>query len=139
VVVVHRRDELRAHKQLQERAFASPNMEFVWDSVAEEVLGDDKVTGLRVRNVKTEARQVIDTDGVFVYIGLIPATKILRGQIALDEAGYVIADDHQRTSVPGVFAAGDVQNPEFRQCVVAAGSGAAAAIQAERYLSANPM
>jgi thioredoxin reductase (NADPH) len=139
VIVVHRRDELRAHQQLQERAFSTPNMEFVWDSVAEEILGDDKVTGVRVRNVKTDARHVIDTDGVFVYVGLIPATKILRGQIDLDEAGYVITDDHQRTNVPGVFAAGDVQNPEFRQCVIAAGSGAAAAIEAERYLSANPV
>ena len=138
VIVVHRRDELRASKQLQERAFANPKMRFVWDSVAEEILGESKVTGVRVCNVKTEARQVIDTDGVFVYAGLIPATKIFRGQIELDPAGYVITDDHQRTNVPGVFAAGDVQNPDFRQCVIAAGAGATAAIQAERYLSAHP-
>jgi thioredoxin reductase (NADPH) len=138
VIVVHRRDELRAHKQLQERAFATPNMRFVWDSVATEILGDNKVSGVRVRNVKTDETQVVETDGVFVYIGLIPATKIFRGQVELDEAGYVIADDHQRTSVPGVFAAGDVQDPDFRQCVVSAGTGAKAAIQAERYLSAHP-
>lgn len=135
VTVVHRRDELRAHKQLQERAFANPKMHFVWDSVAEEVLGNETVHGVRVRNVKTDERDVIDTDGVFVYVGLIPATKILRGQVELDDSGYVITDDHKRTSVPGVFAAGDVENPEFRQCVIAAGSGATAAIQAERYLS----
>ena len=137
VIVVHRRDQLRAHKQLQERAFATPNMRFVWDSVATEVLGDGKVTGVRVRNVKTDESQVIETDGVFVYIGLIPATRILSGQLEMNEAGYVITDDHQRTNVPGVFAAGDVENPDFRQCVVAAGSGASAAIQAERYLSAQ--
>lgn len=136
VIVVHRRDQLRASKQLQERAFANPKMRFVWDSVVEEVLGEEIVSGVRVRNVKTDETQVIETSGVFVYIGLIPATRIFEGQIALDPAGYVIADDHQRTSVPGVFAAGDVQNPDFRQCVVAAGAGAAAAIEAERYLSA---
>jgi thioredoxin reductase (NADPH) len=137
VVVVHRRDELRASKQLQERAFANPKMRLVWDSIAKEVLGEDKVTGVRVRNVKTDETQVLTTNGVFIYVGLIPATKIFQGQIDLDEAGYVITDDHQRTNVPGVFAAGDVQNPDFRQCVVAAGDGASAAIQAERYLSAH--
>jgi thioredoxin reductase (NADPH) len=136
-IVVHRRDELRASKQLQERAFAEPKMHFVWDSVAEEILGDKLVTGVRVRNVKTGERREIDADGAFVYVGLIPATKVFQGQIDLDPAGYVITDDHQRTSVPGVFAAGDVQNPDFRQCVVAAGAGASAAIQAERYLSAQ--
>ncbi|MBL7201864.1 MAG: thioredoxin-disulfide reductase [Anaerolineae bacterium] len=137
-IVVHRRDELRASKQLQERAFAEPKMRFVWDSVAEEILGDKLVTGVRVRNVKTDERREIDADGAFVYVGLIPATKVFQGQIDLDPAGYVITDDHQQTSVPGVFAAGDVQNPDFRQCVVAAGAGASAAIQAERYLSSHP-
>jgi thioredoxin reductase (NADPH) len=139
VIVVHRRDQLRAHKQLQERAFADPKMRFVWDSVAEEILGNETVHGVRVRNVVTDEKQVIGTDGVFVYVGLIPATKIFRDQVELDEFGYVMTDDHKRTSVPGVFAAGDVENPDFRQCVVAAGSGAMAAIQAERYLAENPM
>jgi thioredoxin reductase (NADPH) len=137
VTVVHRRDQLRASKQLQDRAFASPRMRFVWDSVAEEILGEHTVAGVRVRNVQTNETQVIETNGVFVYVGLIPATKIFQGQIELDSAGYILTDDHQRTNVPGVFAAGDVQNPEFRQCVVAAGSGATAAIQAERYLSSH--
>ena len=137
VVVVHRRDELRAHKQLQERAFANPKMRFVWDSVAEEVVGNGTVTGIRVRNVKSGETQLIDTSGVFMYVGLIPATKVFEGQVELNEAGYVLTDEHKRTNVPGVFAAGDVENPEFRQCVVAAGSGATAAIQAERYLSAQ--
>jgi thioredoxin reductase (NADPH) len=138
VIVVHRRDELRASKQLQERAFAEPRMEFVWDSVATEILGEEIVSGVRVRNVKTDAQTVLDADGVFVYVGLIPATKLVAGQVELDPAGYIVTDDHQRTSVPGVFAAGDVQNPEFRQCVVAAGDGATAAIQAERFLSTHP-
>ncbi len=135
VIVVHRRDKLRASKQLQERAFANPKFEFVWDSVPEEILGDQTVTGVRVRNVKTNETQVIPTDGVFVFVGLIPATKLLDGQIELDAAGYILTDDHQRTNIAGVFAAGDVQNPDFRQCVVAAGTGAMAAIQADRFLS----
>ena len=138
VLVVHRRDELRASKQLQERAFAENKMHFVWDSVATEILGAETVTGVRVRNVKTDQESVLDADGVFVYVGLIPATKLVAGQVELDPAGYIVTDAHQRTSVPGVFAAGDVQNPEFRQCVVAAGDGATAAIQAERFLSAHP-
>ena len=139
VIVVHRRDELRAHKQLQERAFANPKMRFVWDSVAEEILGNETVHGVRVRNVVSGERDVIDADGVFVYVGLIPATKIFRGQVELDDSGYVITDDHKRTNIPGVFAAGDVENPDFRQCVIAAGSGATAAIQADRYLSEHPI
>lgn len=137
VIVVHRRDELRASKQLQERAFAEPKMEFVWDSVATEILGDDVVRGVRVRNVKTDEQTVLNADGVFVYVGLIPATRLVAGQVELDPAGYILTDAHQQTNIPGVFAAGDVQNPEFRQCVVAAGDGATAAIQAERYLSTN--
>jgi thioredoxin reductase (NADPH) len=138
VIVVHRRDELRACKQLQERAFAEQKIEFVWDSVATEILGDKTVSGVRVRNVKTDEQTVLDADGVFVYVGLIPATKLVADQVELDEAGYIVTDANQRTNIPGVFAAGDVQNPEFRQCVVAAGDGATAAIQAERYLSVHP-
>ena len=138
VLVVHRRDELRASKQLQERAFAEQKLEFVWDSVATEILGDGTVSGVRVRNVKTDEQTVLAAHGVFVYVGLIPATKLVADQIELDPAGYIVTDAHQRTNIPGVFAAGDVQNPEFRQCVVAAGDGATAAIQAERYLSTHP-
>jgi thioredoxin reductase (NADPH) len=139
VIVVHRRDELRASKQLQARAFANPKMHFVWDSVAEEILGDSGVTGVRVRNVKSGETRFIQTDGVFVYVGLVPATKIFRGQVEMDASDYIVTDSHQRTSVPGVFAAGDVQNPDFRQVVIAAGSGATAAIEADRFLSAHPL
>jgi thioredoxin reductase (NADPH) len=135
VIVVHRRDELRAIRILQERGFANPKMRFVWDSVVEEILGDQTVKGVRIRNVKTGETSVIDTDGVFVYIGLVPATKIFEGQVDMDDNGYIITDHRKQTSTPGVFAAGDVQNPEFRQAVVAAGSGAVAAIQAGRFLA----
>jgi thioredoxin reductase (NADPH) len=135
VVVVHRRDELRATKIYQERAFANPKMSFVWDSVVEEVLGEQTVTGVRVRNVKTGETSVIEADGVFVYVGMVPGTKLFTGQVELDEHGYVLTDRRQRTSVPGVFAAGDVQNPDFRQVVIAAGSGATAAIEAGRFLA----
>jgi thioredoxin reductase (NADPH) len=135
VVVIHRRDELRATKSLQERAFANPKMRFVWDTVVEEILGQETVTGVRVRNVKTDETSVIKTDGVFVYVGLIPVTRLFEGQLDLNEQGYIVTDLHQRTSVPGVFAAGDVQSPDFRQVVVAAGAGARAAIEADRYLA----
>jgi thioredoxin reductase (NADPH) len=135
VIVVHRRDQLRATKIYQERAFANPKMRFVWDSVVEEVLGEKTVTGVRVRNVKTGETSVIEADGMFVYVGMVPGTKLFAGQVEMDEWGYIVTDRRQRTSVLGVFAAGDVQSPDFRQIVVAAGSGAMAAIEAERLLA----
>ncbi len=138
VITVHRRDQLRAVKAYQEQAFAHPKMRFVWDSVVEEILGEQAVTGVRVRNVKTGETSVIEADGVFVYVGMRPGTKLFAGQVELDEQGYIVTDRRQHTSVPGVFAAGDVQNPDFRQIVVAAGSGAVAAIEAERFLAEQP-
>ena len=135
VTVIHRRDELRATKSLQERAFSNSKMRFVWDAVVDEILGEDTVTGVKVRNVKTGETSVIETDGVFVYVGLIPGTKLFEGQLELNEQGYIVADARQRTSVPGVFAAGDVQSPDFRQVVIAAGAGAKAVIEADRYLA----
>jgi thioredoxin reductase (NADPH) len=135
VTVIHRRDELRATKSLQERAFSNSKMRFVWDAVVDEILGEDTVTGVKVRNVKTGETSVIETDGVFVYVGLIPGTKLFEGQLGLNEQGYIVADARQRTSVPGVFAAGDVQSPDFRQVVIAAGAGAKAVIEADRYLA----
>jgi thioredoxin reductase (NADPH) len=128
---------LRATKINQERAFANPKMRFVWDTVVEEVLGEDRVTGVRVRNVKTGKEDVVAADGVFVYIGLLPNSQLFEGQLELDEQGYIVADRRQHTNVPGVFAAGDVQDPLYRQVVIAAGTGAAAAIEAERFLSEN--
>lgn len=138
VIVIHRRDQLRATQIHQERAFANPKLRFLWNSVVEEILGDQTVTGVRVRNVKTGETSVIETDGVFIYIGMEPQTQIFAGQLALDERGYIITDRRQRTNIPGVFAAGDIQDPYYRQLVVAAGTGAIAAMEVERFLEMYP-
>lgn len=135
VIIVHRRDQLRAGPILQQRAMANSKIRFVWNTVVDEILGDNTVTGVRVRNVVTHEESIINADGVFVYIGLTPNTHLFKGQLDLTPDGYIITDKRQRTSVPGVYAAGDVQDPYFRQVVVAAGAGAAAAIEAERWLA----
>ncbi|RLC67823.1 MAG: thioredoxin-disulfide reductase [Chloroflexi bacterium] len=134
VIVLHRRDELRATQINRERAFANPKIRFVWDTVVEEILGDQTVNGVRVRNVKTGETSVIKTDGVFVYVGMEPKTEIFADQLELDGQGYVVTDHRQRTNVSGVFAAGDVQDPLYRQVVVAASSGAIAAMEVEKLL-----
>lgn len=136
VTIIHRRDELRATQIYQEQAFANPKIDFVWDSVVEKVVGEQTVTGVRVRNVKTGESAIIETDGVFIYIGMEPQTALFAGQLELDKRGYVISDRHQHTDVTGVFVAGDVQDPHYRQVVVAAGTGAIAAMEAEKYLGA---
>ena len=138
VIFVHRRNELRATKIYQERAFANPKVRFVWDSVVEEVLGDETVTGVRVRNVKTGETSVVEADGVFVYVGMEPATDLFKGQLEVNEWGFIVADERQHTSVPGVFASGDVQDYLYRQVVVAAGTGAIAAMEAEKFLGEYP-
>ncbi len=138
VIVVHRRDELRATQIYQEQAFANPKIDFVWDSVVEEVLGDQTVTGVRLRNVKTNETDMLATDGVFIYIGMEPTSDLFEGQLELDDHGYIVADRRQRTNIPGVFAAGDVQDPYYRQVVIAAGTGAVAAMEAERLLGKHP-
>jgi len=135
VTIVHRRDQLRAEKVIQERAFANERIHFAWDSVVTEILGENTVEGVRLRNGKTEEESVLRTDGVFMYVGLVPNTKLFRGQLELDKAGYIVTDKRQRTNVPGVYAAGDVQAPLFRQSVIAAGTGAVAAMDAERFLA----
>jgi len=135
VTVVHRRDTLRASAILQERAFANPKIRFIYDSVADEILGDRVVTGIRLRNVKTGHVSELKCDGVFIYVGLVPATQLFAGQLELDKDGYIITNRQFHTSIPGVFAAGDVQDPHFRQVVVAAGSGASAALEADRFLA----
>lgn len=135
VIIVHRRDKLRASAILQDRAKANEKIRFVYDSVVAEVLGEKSVTGVRVRNVVKDEEGLIPCDGVFVYIGLIPNTQLFKDQLELTSDGYIVTDKRQRTSVPGVYAAGDVQDPWFRQVVVAAGAGAAAAIEAERFLA----
>ncbi len=135
VTIVHRRDQLRASALLQQRALANPKIRFVWNSVVEEVLGDKAVTGVRLRNVQTGVEGTVDADGLFVYIGFVPNSALFKGQLAMTEEGYLVTDRRQRTSVEGVYAAGDVQDPHFRQAVIAAGAGAAAAIEAQRFLA----
>ncbi len=136
VTVIHRRDKLRASKIMQEKAFKNPKIDFTWDSTLEEILGvnQGKVTGVRIRNLKTSAITDRGVDGVFVAIGHTPNTQIFRGLLDMDEVGYIKTHDGTKASVPGVFAAGDVQDRVYRQAITAAGSGCMAAMDAERFL-----
>ncbi len=136
VTIVHRRDRLRANPSIQARAFDNPKMKFIWDTVVTEVLGNDKgVYGVRLKNVKTGEEREFRTDGVFIFVGHIPNTGLFEGKLRMDEKGYLITDKRQHTNVEGVFAAGDVQDHVYRQAITAAGTGAAAAIEAERFLA----
>lgn len=134
VTIVHRRDQLRASKILQERVFANKKINIVWNSVIEEILGKNRVEGVKLKNVQTGEESTFSTDAVFVAIGHKPNTDVFRGQIDLDEKGYVIVHDGTKTSVEGVFAAGDVGDPRYKQAVTSAGSGCKAAIDAQKYL-----
>jgi thioredoxin reductase (NADPH) len=131
---VHRRDELRAVKILQERALAEKKIQFVWNTVPERILGKDGVEGIELRNVKTGEITRKAVHGVFIFIGTIPNTGLVSGLLELDEAGFVITDDRMETSAPGVFAAGDMRSKGFRQIATAVGEGACAAHGAEKYL-----
>jgi thioredoxin reductase (NADPH) len=137
VYLIHRRDSLRASRIMAERALANPRIKPVWDTVVEEVLNVQagKVTGVKLKNLKTQEHSVLECAGVFVAIGHVPNTKIFEGQIDLDPAGYVVLKDGSRTRVEGVFAAGDCADSVYRQAITAAGMGCAAAIDAERYLA----
>jgi thioredoxin reductase (NADPH) len=139
VLLVHRRDSFRAEKIMQDRLFKNPKIEVVWNSVLEEVLGTDDpktVTGARLRNVTTGDVFKVDVDGVFIAIGHVPATDLFKGQLEMKPSGYLITEpDSTRTSIPGVFAAGDVKDEVFRQAVTAAGMGCMGALEAERYLA----
>ncbi|MBT6450297.1 MAG: thioredoxin-disulfide reductase [Verrucomicrobiales bacterium] len=137
VYLVHRRDELRASKIMAERTLENDKIEMVWDSEVEEILGEDKVSGVRLRNNKTDAEQTVDCAGVFVAIGHVPNTQIFKGQLEMDDAGYITRAEGAQTSVPGVFVAGDCSDKVYRQAVTAAGMGCAAAIEAERLLAAE--
>ncbi len=141
VTLVHRRDELRAEKILQRRLLEHEKIEVVWDSVVEEILGDDDppgVSAVRLQNVKTGSRQDLAVHGVFVAIGHAPATEVFKGQVEMDDEGYIVtAADSTATSVPGVFAAGDVQDKTYRQAVTAAGTGCMAALEAEKFVAAK--
>jgi thioredoxin reductase (NADPH) len=136
VTVVHRRDTLRASKIMQDRAFANPKIRFLWDSEVVEMAGDQKLTGLRVRNTRTGREQVIPADGVFIAIGHSPRSELFTGQLATDPDGYLLVEQPTtRTAIEGVFACGDVVDRTYRQAVTAAGTGCSAAIDAERWLA----
>jgi len=139
VILIHRRKELRASKIMQDRAFTNPKIEFRWDTVVADVLGDSKVAGLHVRNVVTGEESTLDeVTGLFVAIGHVPNTSIFEGQLDMDPGGYIItAPDSTRTNIEGVFACGDVQDHTYRQAITAAGSGCMAAIDSERWLEAH--
>lgn len=138
VSVIHRRDQLRASKIMQERAFKNEKIAFVWDSVVEDVLGENKVEAVKVKNVKTGEIREIPCDGFFLAIGHIPNTSLMKGQLDLNKQGYIITQpDSTATSVHGVFAAGDVQDAKYRQAITAAGSGCMAAIEVERFLESE--
>ena len=136
VTVIHRRDELRASPLLQKRAKEHPKMNFIWDTVLTEVVGTEKVDTLKLKNVKTGVESTFDTDGLFIFIGHIPNTQMFTGQVDMSDLGYVVVNDKMETSVEGVYAAGEIADPHFRQVITSAGMGAAAAIQATRFLEA---
>ena len=134
VTIIHRRDELRAGQILQTRANENPKISFVWDTIVTEVVGDEKVTAVKTKNLKTDEESAIETDGLFIFIGHTPNTEIFEGQLTLDDGGYIVVDGRMQTNIEGVYAAGEVADPHFRQVVTSAGMGAAAAIQAVRFI-----
>ena len=138
VYVIHRRDSLRASKIMQERAFKNEKIEFVWDSVPVEVHGDERLTGVTLKNVKSGELTPLDVTGMFVAIGHHPNTNLFVGQLAMDDASYLLTHRGTHLNVDGVFAAGDVQDRTYRQAITAAGSGCMAAIDAERWLESQP-
>lgn len=134
VKVVHRRNQLRASKVLQRKAQTNPKIEFIWDNVVTEVKGKEKLTDLVLKNTKNDTISLVAVDGVFVAIGLVPNTEYLRGVLPLDEGGYIITTELMETTVPGIFAAGDIRHNSVKQVIVAAGDGAVAALSAERFI-----
>jgi thioredoxin reductase (NADPH) len=134
VIIVHRREELRASPLLQRRAKEHPKINFIWNTVVTEVVGSDKLEALKLRNIKTGDESVHETDGLFIFIGHTPNTQMFKAQLEMSDLGYIKVNDKMETSVHGVYAAGEAADPHFRQVVTSAGMGAAAAIQATRYL-----
>ena len=141
VQLIHRRNELRAEKLLQKKLMENKKIEIIWDSVVEEVIGDDEpknVKGLKIKNVKTNQTSDLKIDGLFIAIGHDPATSLFKDQLEMDSTGYLITkSDSTETNIPGVYAAGDVKDKIYRQAVTAAGMGCMAALEAEKYLAAN--
>jgi len=134
VTIVHRRDELRAGAVLQNRALSNPKIKFIWDTVIEEVNGTDAVKSVCLKNLKTGQVSELATDGVFIFIGHTPNTQLFKGQLEMDEGGYLVTDKLMRTNISGVFAGGEAADPHYRQVITSAGMGAAAAMQANHYL-----
>ncbi len=132
--LIHRRDNLRATKLLQERAMAEEKIEFVWDTVPLKILGESGVEGIELKNVKTGEVTRKEVQGVFVFVGTVPNTDLVEGMVKMDENGFIVTDNNMETSIPGVFAAGDIRSKLFRQIATAVGEGAAAAFSAEKYL-----
>jgi thioredoxin reductase (NADPH) len=138
VTVIHRREELRASKIMQDRAFANPKIDFRWNTVVDDLLGNGKVEALAVRDVQSGVTSELKVGGIFVAIGHTPNTALFDGQLELDQSGYIVTyDGTMRTSVEGVFACGDVQDHVYRQAITAAGTGCMAAIEAERWLESE--
>jgi len=137
VTIIHRRDELRAGAILQKRAMDHPKINFIWNTVVTETIGTDKLEALKLKNVKTGDETILETDGLFIFIGHVPNTQMFKGQLEMSDLGYIKVNDKMETNVPGVFAAGEAADPHFRQVVTSAGMGAAAAIQATRFLEAE--
>lgn len=137
VTIIHRRDQFRASKIMQQKVFSNQKIKVIWDSVVVEIKGDSKVTGVKIKNVKTGEEKELKTDGVFVAIGHSPATEIFKGQIEIDDQGFIVKKENTETSVKGVFVAGDVADRRYKQAIVAAGEGAKAAIDVEKYLQEN--
>jgi thioredoxin reductase (NADPH) len=137
LIIVHRRDSLRADPILQERAFSNEKIRFIWNSAVEEIMGDGKVERVRLKNLHNGATSELAVDGVFPYIGHLPNTRLFAGLLTLDESGYIVTDARQRTNVEGIFAAGDVVDHIYRQAITAAGEGCKAAMEATWYLAAQ--
>ena len=137
VTIIHRRDELRAGALLQKRAKGNPKISFLWDSVVEEVQGEDAVQSLKIKNVKTGAFSQLGVDGLFIFIGHSPNTGLFKGSLDLDEKGYIRIDERMQTSIPGVYAAGEAADARYRQVITSAGMGAAAAIEVTHFLEAE--
>jgi thioredoxin reductase (NADPH) len=134
VYVIHRRDELRAQYIIQQRAFKNPKMEFIWDTVLQEVKGENKVEELELYNRKTEKVSFLKVDGLFIYVGILPSTGLLESRLNLDPAGFVITDEYMHTNIPGIYAAGDIRSKVLRQVVTATSDGAVAAWSAEKWI-----
>ena len=137
VTIIHRRDELRAGAILQKRAKEHPKIQFVWHTAVTEIFGTDKMEAARLKNLQTGDETILEADGIFIFIGHTPNTQIFEGELKMDNHGYIEVDNLMQTNVPGVFAAGEAADPHFRQVITSAGMGAAAAIQATRFLEAE--